>query len=128
MPFPHAQLGNNQFTGGLPAGWAACGVGRCPAGAARYNNQLVPRPGCRVQSRACFMHSAALEPTNCCLSLQGNLSDLGLQQNQLAGPAFPPAWLAPNSTLNLRRLQLADNPALEGTLPHALDWPRLEVV
>ena len=61
-----------------------------------------------------------------CFTVQASLTDIDLQHNQLTGPAFPPAWLAPNSTLNLLRLQLNDNPGLEGTLPASLSWSRLE--
>ncbi len=57
--------------------------------------------------------------------MQNQLDELHLDANQLTGPALPPAWLAPNSTLDLAILSLATNPGLEGTLPAALNWSRL---
>jgi len=60
--------------------------------------------------------------------VQEALTDVGLQHNQLTGPAFPPAWLALNSTLDLRRLQISNNTGLGGSLPPALNWSRLEML
>lgn len=54
--------------------------------------------------------------------------EIGLVNNRLSGPAFPPAWLAPNSTLDLRQYEITDNPGLTGTLPAALNWSRLQLL
>ena len=49
-----------------------------------------------------------------------------LDGNQLVGPAFPPAWIAPNSSLDLWHFMVARNPGLNGTLPPDLDWLSLK--
>ena len=43
----------------------------------------------------------------------------------LAGPAFPPAWLAPGAMPKLATLALEGNGGLVGTLPPDLAWPKL---
>ena len=43
----------------------------------------------------------------------------------LAGPAFPPAWLAPGAMPKLATLVLEGNGGLVGTLPPDLAWPSL---
>lgn len=58
--------------------------------------------------------------------MQNQLDELHLDANQLTGPALPPAWLAPNSTLDLSHYDITDNPGLVGPLPAALNWSRLE--
>lgn len=59
---------------------------------------------------------------------QSSIEEIDLDHNQLTGSAFPPAWLAPNSTLNLESLWLSNNPGLEGSLPPSLNWSRLRVM
>lgn len=61
-------------------------------------------------------------------AVQATLCELGLQHNRLTGPAFPPTWLAPDSKLNLRRLQISYNPGLSGRLPPALNWSKVELL
>lgn len=60
--------------------------------------------------------------------MQSSIEEIDLDHNQLTGPAFPPAWLAPNSTLNLESLWLSNNLGLEGSLPPSLNWSRLRVL
>lgn len=43
----------------------------------------------------------------------------------LAGPAFPPAWLAEGAMRGLEELRLSFNEGLTGSLPPSLPWPRL---
>lgn len=50
-----------------------------------------------------------------------------MRSNQLSGPAFPPAWLAPGAFGSLSFLALGWN-GLTGSLPPALAWPRLETL
>lgn len=47
--------------------------------------------------------------------------------NNLTGPAFPPAWLAPGALPNLAMLDLANND-VTGSLPTQLPWPRLSAL
>lgn len=47
---------------------------------------------------------------------------LYLTGNQLTGPAFPAAWIAPDAPMNVRILVLNDNHRLTGTLPEHLPW------
>lgn len=49
---------------------------------------------------------------------------ISLRGNQLSGPAFPPAWVAPGALARLRYLVLAGN-RLTGSLPPTLAWPNV---
>ena len=53
------------------------------------------------------------------------LEGLSLRGNQLSGPLFPPAWLAPGAMPHLKFLVLNNNPGLTGPLPDRLPWPEL---
>ncbi|PRW45691.1 serine threonine- kinase receptor R831 [Chlorella sorokiniana] len=61
-------------------------------------------------------------------SCLNDIFQIEVMGNQLTGPAFPPAWLAPNSMLNLRHYEISDNPGLVGSLPPSLNWSRLELL
>ena len=60
--------------------------------------------------------------------LQNGLMGVYLADNQLAGPAFPEAWVAPNTSLRLWHLSLASNRGLSGTLPARLPWVDLKLM
>lgn len=61
-------------------------------------------------------------------ALQNGLVGVYLADNQLAGPAFPDAWVAPNTSLRLWHLSLANNRGLSGTLPAYLPWVDLKLM
>ena len=63
----------------------------------------------------------------CTAQLQ-ELQDLHLSFNNLSGPAFPPAWLAPGALPSLAVLHLAGNAGLTGTLPPSMPWPKLSAM
>lgn len=60
--------------------------------------------------------------------LQQPLQLVYLESNRLVGPAFPDSWIAPNSSLDVWHLSLADNPGLTGTLPPHLPWASLNLL
>lgn len=51
---------------------------------------------------------------------------LSLARNQLAGAAFPAAWLRPGAFPVLTHLLLGGNGRLVGALPPSLAWPNLK--
>ena len=51
---------------------------------------------------------------------------LFLSRNQLTGPAFPPAWLRANASLDVKALSLRGNARLGGALPSRLPWRSLQ--
>lgn len=108
------QLGNNQFTGGLPARWAACPV----------STSLLCMLPCRARCPSQATPRCTLRP----LAAQNDMFEIAVMANQLTGPAFPPAWVAPSTTLDLHFFEVSDNPGLFGSLPEALNWSKLEVL
>lgn len=79
---------------------------------------------CRCRLRAA--HSFTLPPTAFAFPIFTSIrqvQELQLEDNDLSGPAFPPAWLQPGSLPKLSLLILSDNPGLTGTLPASLPWP-----
>ena len=51
-----------------------------------------------------------------------------LGNNQLSGPAFPPAWRGRGAFPVLKRLSLKGNRRLVGTLPASLAWPQVAIM
>lgn len=76
-------------------------------------------------TRAPLLHFPTPHSSPCC---PVQLETLVLNDNNLTGPAFPPAWLQPGSMRALQTLQLNGNERLAGTLPASLSWPALQTL
>lgn len=93
----------------------------------RASPQRVPHP-CAIFALHAAHAATPPRPAAACSHTQSGIREMHLASNQLTGPAFPPAWLAPSSTLDLSFLSLEGNQGLVGTLPASLNWSRLAVL
>ncbi|PRW56560.1 S-adenosyl-L-methionine-dependent methyltransferase domain-containing [Chlorella sorokiniana] len=107
----------------LPAAWSL-----------RHNNLTGPLPtrlACNLPNLASLelaenQFTGTLPPE--WALCQSGLTGVHLASNQLTGPAFPAAWVAPNTSLSLIHLSLSHNRGLTGTLPAALPWNNLQIL